>query len=72
MLPLVAVNQLAGVPAGFFVARRAVASFAFIGILLEKAAPLTGRVVICFVGAYQPAAERFGSSSWNGVEKPVR
>ena len=45
------------------------APFAPIEIVLEKEAPLAGRVAIYLVGMYQPTVERCSSGVWNGVAK---
>lgn len=48
------------------------APFAPIDILLEKEAPLAGRVSILLVGVYQPTVEHCSSDVWNGVAKAVK
>ena len=45
------------------------ASFAPTEIVLEKEAPLAGRVSILLVGVYQPTVEHRVSDTWNGVAK---
>jgi hypothetical protein len=44
-------------------------AFAPIEIVLEKEAPLTGRVAIIVTVTYQTIVERWSSASWKGVAK---